>query len=246
MINEFKQDKQSSKELKTYELEGFEKYIIPFFEGNNELKYYYFISIILGWLKNNKKKVPDYLKCFRDFFKKEKNLDKIEYVFYAIFRIDLLILYPNTGDESSLIEVNLMINEARNHKKEGLQLIKDRIKEDLNKIKINDNTILTVEENDYKFKPIDYYFSSAIKYMDSDTIIDSITNKEYMSYHYCINERFNCFNNEKKSKAFYNYFKEILSSQVIREFFQKVRSFQNFEFPLDNEKIVDYLLGKII
>ena len=68
-------------------------------------------------------------------------MDKIEYVFYAIFRIDLLILYPNTGDESSLIEVNLMINEARNHKKEGLQLIKDRIKEDLNKIKINDNTI---------------------------------------------------------------------------------------------------------
>ena len=53
LINEFKQDKQSSKELKTYELEGFEKYIIPFFEGNNELKYYYFISIILGWLKNN-------------------------------------------------------------------------------------------------------------------------------------------------------------------------------------------------
>jgi hypothetical protein len=84
-------------------------------------------------------------------------LDKIEYVFYAIFRIDLLILYPNTGDESSLIEVNLIINEARNHKKEGLQLIKDRIKEDLNKIKINDNTILTVKENDYKFKPIDYY-----------------------------------------------------------------------------------------
>ena len=26
MINKFKQDKQSSKELKTYELEGFEKY----------------------------------------------------------------------------------------------------------------------------------------------------------------------------------------------------------------------------
>ena len=67
-----------------------------------------------------------------------------------------------------------------------------------------------------------------------------------MSYHYCLNERFICFNDEKKSKAFYNYFKEILSSQVIREFFQKVRSFQNFEFPLDNEKIVDYLLGKII
>ena len=61
--------------------------------------------------------MPDYLKCFKDFFKKEKNLDKIEYVFYAIFRIDLLILYPNTGDESSVIEVNLMINEARNHKK---------------------------------------------------------------------------------------------------------------------------------
>ena len=222
------------------------KYIIPFFEGNNELKYYYFISIILGWLKNNKKKVPAYLKCFKDFFKKEKNLDKIEYVFYAIFRIDLLILYPNTGDESSLIEVNLMINEARNHKKEGLQLIKDRIKEDLNKIKINDNTILTVKENDYKFKPIDYYFSSAIKDMDSDTIINSITKKKYMSYHYCLIERFNCFNDEKKSKAFYNYFKEILSSQVIREFFQKVRSFQNFEFPLNNEKIVDYLFEKII
>ena len=173
-------------------------------------------------------------------------MDKIEYVFYAIFRIDLLILYPNTGDESSLIEVNLMINEARNHKKEGLQLIKDRIKEDLNKIKINDNTILTVKENDYKFKPIDYYFSSAIKDMDSDTIINSITNKKYMSYHYFLNERFNYFNDEKKSKAFYNYFKEILSSQVIREFFQKVRSFQNFEFPLDNEKIVDYLFEKII
>ena len=79
--------------------------------------------------------------------------------------------------------------------------------------------------------------------MDSDTIINSITKKKYMSYHYCLIERFNCFNDEKKSKAFYNYFKEILekkskafynyfkeilSSQVIREFFQKVRSFQNF------------------
>ena len=131
----------------------------------------------MGWLKSNKKKVPEYLKCFKDFFKKEKNLDKIEYVFYAIFSIDLLILYPNTGDESSLIEVNLMINEAGNHKKEGLQLIKDRIKEDLNKIKINNNTILTVKEKDYKFKPINYYFSSAIKDMNSDTIINSITKK---------------------------------------------------------------------
>ena len=56
LINEFNQDNKSSKELKTYDLEGFEKYIIPICDGNNELKYYYFISIILGWLKNNKKK----------------------------------------------------------------------------------------------------------------------------------------------------------------------------------------------
>ena len=56
MINEFKQDKQSSKELETYNLIGFEKYIIQIYEGTDELKYYYFISIILGWLKNNKKK----------------------------------------------------------------------------------------------------------------------------------------------------------------------------------------------
>ena len=68
MINEFNQDKKSSKELKTYDLEGFEKYIIPICDGNNELKYYYFISIILGWLKNNKKKSASLFKMFQRLF----------------------------------------------------------------------------------------------------------------------------------------------------------------------------------
>ena len=88
---------------------------------------------------------------------KKTNLNKIGHVFYVIFRIDLLALNPKSGDKSSLAKVNLMINEDIKHKIEGLKLIEDKIEEDINKIKIKDDTVLTLNESGYKFKPIDYY-----------------------------------------------------------------------------------------
>ena len=247
LINKFKQDEDSSKELMTYNLEGFGKFIIPIYEGTNELKYYYFISIILEWMKKiNNKIVPKYLKFFKDFFKEIKNLDKIEYVFYALFRIDLLIFNPILAYELSLINANLMINENINHKIEGLKLIENKIKENIDKIKINNDTILTLKENNYKFKLSDYYFSSGLKDINPDIIVNLIITKKFMTYNYYINNRFNFCNNEIKANAFFNYFKKILSSQVMKEYFQNVKSFKDFEFPLTNKKIADYLLGKII
>ena len=112
---------------------------------------------------------------------KKTNLNKIGHVFYAIFRIDLLALNPKSGDKSSLAKVNLMINEDIKHKIEGLKLIEDKIEEDINKIKIKDDTILILNESGYKFKSIDYYFSREIRDIKPNLIIKSITKKEYMT-----------------------------------------------------------------
>ena len=49
----------------------------------------------------------------------------------------------------------------------------------------------------------------------------------------------------KKIKYFFSFFKNILNSLVIREYYKKVESFKNYEFPLDDENIINYLCGKI-
>ena len=252
LINRFKPDEDAAQqELDNYDLKYFEKFVIPINEGSDELKYYYFISIVLKWMKkDNQNKsyqnVPDYLSYFEDFFKNETNLNKIDHVFYAIFRIDLLVLNPKSGDKSSLAKVNLMINEDIKHKIEGLKLIEDKIEEDINKIKIKDDTVLTLNESGYIFKPIDYYFSSELKDIKPNLIIKSIVKKECMTYDYYIKNRLNCFQDEIKVRALFNYFKLIFPSRVIKEYYKKVKSFENFQFPLTNNKIIDYLLGKII
>ena len=72
LINRFKPDEDAAQqELDTYDLKYFEKFVIPINEGSNELIYYYFISIVLKWMKkDNQNKsyqnVPDYLSYFEE------------------------------------------------------------------------------------------------------------------------------------------------------------------------------------
>ena len=44
-------NKESLASLEQYKLQKFGKFIIPISEGNEELKFYYFIDIVLSWLK---------------------------------------------------------------------------------------------------------------------------------------------------------------------------------------------------
>ena len=67
-----------------------------------------------------------------------------------------------------------------------------------------------------------------------------------MVYEYFQNNRFNFFNNEIEKNAFINFVNEILSSNVIKEYYKKVESFKNYEFPFEKEKIRDYLWEKVI
>ncbi len=74
LINTFEpKDKKSFDTLKYYKLQYFGKYIIPISEGNEELKYYYFIDIVLKWLKKsaNRENISDYLSFFEEFFENE-------------------------------------------------------------------------------------------------------------------------------------------------------------------------------
>lgn len=103
----------SMKKLEDYKVDNFDKFIIPINEGTEELKYYYFMNIIWGWINGiYKKSVPKCLKKFKSFFKCKNNLNKINEVFYVLFRIDLLFIYCKVGDLSSLSSENLMVNET--------------------------------------------------------------------------------------------------------------------------------------
>ena len=51
--------------------------------------------------------------------------------------------------------------------------------------------------------------------------------------------------NEEK-KAFINYINKVLKSNVIKEYYQKVKSFSNYEFPFDDDKISNYFWKKTI
>ncbi len=83
LLNKFKlNDDRSKKELKQYNLKNFDKFIIPISEGTEELKYYYFMSIILDWFQKDPENGKNCLTIFKDFFKKKKI--KIKLIIYSI------------------------------------------------------------------------------------------------------------------------------------------------------------------
>ena len=243
LINKFQPNSQKSKEhLYKYELKSFERFIIPISEGTNELQYYYFIDIVMKWLKKDsqEKKVKIFLSYFKNFFKVQSNLNDVDKVFYIIFRIDLLF-FNNITDYSILKKVGCSIEETLEEKFRKLQIIKKKIKENIDIIEITDKTVLTLKENNLKFKPADYIFSLYSE--DEDLVIlENIINKINMSYNYYKMNRFNYFIDEKKM----SFINNILSSQVIREYFNKVGVFQNYEFPFKkNSEIFNYLWNKV-
>ena len=245
LINKFKlNDNTSKKQLKQYNLENFENFIIPISEGTEELKYYYFMSIILDLFQKDPKNGKNCLTYFKNFFKKQKNRDKINHIFYIILRIYLLFFGKKENEDNTLLDVKYMVDQDLKYIKKTLKLIKENIKENIDKIIIKNDTELTTKESGFKFKPIYYYFYPEMT--GEINIMENIENKKWMTYDYCLNNRFNYFDDDKKVNAFFSFFKKILNSRVIREYYQKVESFKNYEFPLGNENIVNYLWGKII
>ena len=234
----------SNEKLGKYSLDYFSKFIIPISEGTEELHYFYFISIILDWIKNYESETKDSLSYFKDFFKKKENIYKADYVFYIIFRIDLIFFNSQTIEDEALIRVNLMVNDNMNLKIRGLKLIKNEIKENMNKIKIMDNnTILTLKSTGYKFKPFDYYYPYGL---EKERLISNIIKKKRMTYSYCLQNKLNYFDNDKQKRAFFNYLKMIMKSKVIKEYFGKVESFNKYKFPLEDDKVINYLFSKLI
>jgi len=105
-------DNESIKKLENYKLECFERFIIPINEGTNELKYYYFIDVIRDMFnKQEKEEVWISLNYFSSFFENKSNLDKIEEIFYIIFRISLMFFDNLTDYKFVLEDVNCALNE---------------------------------------------------------------------------------------------------------------------------------------
>ena len=234
------------KGLEKYKLAHFERYIIPIYEGTNELKYYYFIDIILQWFEKDKNKIAHCcLLNFSDFFKKS-NLNKIDEIFYIIMRIDLHFLHDIKDENISFLNVAASVKETIDDKIKGLKLIKNSIKEDIGTIKITKKTYLTLteeEEEDFRFKPMHYSYTL---YTEPGIISYNIKIKRNMDYYYFSSNKFNYFNNNKEKKVFINYINKVLKSNVIKEYYQKVRTFSNYEFPFDDDKISNYFWKKTI
>ena len=234
------------KGLEKYKLAHFERYIIPIYEGTNELKYYYFIDIILQWFEKDKNKIAYCcLLNFSDFFKKS-NLNKIDEIFYIIMRIDLHFLHDIKDENISFLNVAASVKETIDDKIKGLKLIKNSIKEDIGTIKITKKTYLTLteeEEEDFRFKPMHYSYTL---YTEPGIISYNIKIKRNMDYYYFSSNKFNYFNNNKEKKVFINYINKVLKSNVIKEYYQKVRTFSNYEFPFDDDKISNYFWKKTI
>ena len=245
--NKYQQrSKKLEKELNAFELKHFEKFIIPISEGTYELQYYYFVDIILQWLKNgaSPKKIKIFLSYFKKFFNDLSNLDKIDEVFYIIFRLDLMFFNKIT-DHSILKKVQYSIDETIEEKFQKLLLIKDQIKENIDTIIITDETTLTLKENNLQFKPAYYSFGTYSEVEDTE-IFENIVNKTNMSYKFYKMNRLNYFSDDKKKVAFISLVNIILSSKVIREYYQKVYVFQDYEFPFEKEEIFNYLWSKVI
>lgn len=88
-------------------------------------------------MKNYEVETKGSLSYFEEFFKKKDNIYKTEHVFYIIFRIDLIFFNSQTIEDEALIRVNLMVNDDMNLKIKGLELIRNEIKENINKIKFD-------------------------------------------------------------------------------------------------------------
>ena len=245
LVNEYNPNDESSKNvLKSFKLENFDKFIIPIFEGSKELKYYYFINVIYEWLQvpNQQDNVKSFLSYFSDFFGDKKTMNKIEVIFYIIFRIDLLFFNNTSEGETLLKNMAPSVLQTLEEIKNGLMLIQDQLEEKIADKKITRRTSFTLKNCKIKFKAFYYVYSDK----NANNIINNIKNKNYMVYEYFQNNRFNFFNNEIEKNAFINFVNEILSSNVIKEYYKKVESFKNYEFPFEKEKIRDYLWEKVI
>ena len=70
-------------------------------------------------------------------------------IFYLLFRIDILFLEPNQISVNALLNIEVMICETIKYKMGVLKLIEDEIKENLEKVDINDETTLTLKKYKY-------------------------------------------------------------------------------------------------
>ena len=79
LINSYEPNtRESVKILNDYRLINFNRFIIPIYEGNSELKYFYFISLIFDWLEKNEKEGLYSIKYFKNFLLYQENVDKID------------------------------------------------------------------------------------------------------------------------------------------------------------------------
>ena len=250
LINKYEANKERiKKQLNKFELQCFDTFIIQISEGDDELKYYYFIYVILKWLKDDDQaiKAKTFLTYFQNFFKEKSNLDKIKVLYYIILRLDLMF-FNEIEDRSILQKIQYSIDETIEEKFQKLQLIKDKIKENIDLIEITEETELTLKSPKIKFKPIDYIFGTYSN-VEGLQIINNIIYKKDMSYNYYNMNRLNYFgDDDTKKNAFISIVNITLSSNVIKEYFKKVEAFQDYEFPFRNENsdILNYLWNKVM
>jgi hypothetical protein len=197
LINKYKANSKSAENsLNYYNLENFETFIIQINEGTEELKFYYFMYLIFKWLSVDKIKCIDSLSYFRNFFKNEDNLNKIDTIFFIIFRIDMFYFSAETLDNDKVLSIKTLVDEDIEDKKLALNLIKDKIEEKLDEMEIEKDTVLTLKKENFRFKPLDYYFD--IRNREKDQLLKSIIKKVNMSYDYCLQEKLNYFDKKKK------------------------------------------------
>ena len=245
LINNYDKGKKiTDKQLKYYNLEYFGKFIIQINEGTEELKYYYFMSIILGWLKKDRLKGLTSLSYFSKFFEDKDNIDKIETIFYLLFRVDFFFFNSDAVNINKILNIQSMIDEDLEDKINMMKLIKDEIKDNLNIKKIHYDTILTLKKGNYKFSLSDYYFNINMK--KKLHVVNCISNKISMTYDYCLKDKFNYFDSDNEANAFFIIFKKILSSRVMKEYYLKLKTSEKYEFPFNNAKIIQFLWRKII
>ena len=233
----------SKNPFRVFNLKGFNEFIIPISEGTEELKYYYVISVIQCWLDNpdNYNTVQNICSSLYYNLINSPSFEDIDNIFYIIFRIDFLFFYNISIDAKKIKELE-MLYENKNDTIRALLIINDEI-EGFNNKNITSNTVLTLKKNNFKFNPNDYNF---IGYTTKPMILQNINQKNQMNYQYYSINKFNLFSCPEDKNAFIGFVNEILQSNVIQEYFKKVKSFKNYYFPFKNKKILDFLWEKVI